>query len=80
MTKPEREPCVVQILIGEITLAEAERLIIRVTLLETGGNCRAAARLLGVCAHTVYNKLARWRREDAAAGSGVRMDGVIGRP
>jgi len=51
-----------------VTLAEAERILVRHALDATGGNKKEAARRLGIGLATLYRKLAA--EEDAAATDG----------
>lgn len=48
------------------SLAEAEKRLILATLDELGGRRKEAARMLGISPKTLYNRLARYQREEAA--------------
>lgn len=48
-----------------MSLAEAERRLIEATVAHFGGDKRRAALELGIALKTLYNKLNRYKREDA---------------
>lgn len=50
-----------------MTVAEAERRLLMLTLDHTCGDKKRAAELAGISVRTLYNKLATYRRQDAAA-------------
>ena len=54
-------------LVPGMTVDEAERQLIAITLAHTGGNKTKAASLLGISLKTLHNKLARDAADRAAA-------------
>ncbi len=59
--QPRRSPASRDALVGQLTLAEIERLAILQALERTNGNKRAAASMLGVYRPTLYGKLRKYK-------------------
>jgi len=59
--QPQRSPAPRDALVGQLTLAEIERLAILQALERTKGNKRAAASMLGVYRPTLYGKLRKYK-------------------
>ncbi len=59
--QPQRSPAPRDALVGQLTLAEIERLAILQALERTNGNKRAAASMLGVYRPTLYGKLRKYK-------------------
>ncbi len=51
-------------------LGDVEKAYVLRTLSECGGNKMEASRLLGISRKTLYEKLARWKRDEEAQGTG----------
>jgi DNA-binding NtrC family response regulator len=63
---PRTETVEGPVLTAGITVDEAERRLIEITLTHTGGNKTRAAELLGISLKTLHNKLNRMKEENAA--------------